>query len=96
MHIDVTLEDIRIIADMPEAKLRALEVYAYDMAANSWEVTFNDNPTGQQQSKMLNSEELAAILFLAVEGDEHPQSALLYPIAEKALEDINPVLRPIP
>ena len=44
----------------------------------------------------LTSEQLGAILFLAIAGDEHKLSRELYEIAEPAITGIPHNLRPVP
>ena len=85
LYLDLTLEDTRMIAENPSAA-----------QAGPWEVRLIDVPTGTEDRRTMSDQELVSILILAIAGDEHALADTCYPIAERALAGINPILRPIP
>ena len=82
LHIDMTLEDTRLIARG---------------GPDGWLVEFRDSLTGQMEESVCSSTQLAAILFLAVNnGEESAADALMYELAEPIVEGLEKGLRPIP
>jgi len=89
LHLDITAEDTRIVADRDSASA----------PSGKWWVTVSDNLTGKHISADFADNELAAIVGLLVGGDElgdDELSAKLYAIAEPLVCDWPRELRPIP
>jgi len=73
LHIDITLEDTRLIAT--------------HNGPDNWEVIMTDLPTGKQGVGQMTDLELHAMIALAVHPDGMPiGTAEYYAIAEPALE----------
>lgn len=82
-HIDVTLEDTRIIVTSINGETASMLLY--------------DNLSGQNQSLHLPYASALAVVQLALAGDECPSWDDIRSVAESALVDVvSRELRPIP
>jgi hypothetical protein len=85
LHIDMTLEDTRLIVDNNSGN-----------QVGPWSVRLIDNRTCEEAHREWTDTQLAAVMALAVAGDEHPQAETLYAEAELAVAGLPLNLRPIP
>ena len=85
LYLDLTLEDLRMVAENPSCA-----------QAGPWEVRFISAKDGAEDRRAMSAQELASILVLAIAGDEHALADACYPVAERAIEGLHRVLRPIP
>lgn len=87
LYIDTTLEDLRLISENPSC-----------VAEGPWQTRLVDQATGEARQLELASTQLAAIMFLAISGEEAPAPLVdaMYALAEPALQGLEPKFRPIP
>lgn len=82
----------------PDQQLRwfsesELSDWGFDSPAR---LVVTDLVSGAAQAKNCSEEQFAAIIFLAIVGDEHPQSAAMYEIAAPIADLFDKEFRPIP
>lgn len=85
LHLDVTLEDTRIIAAVDDN--------------SEWVGTIHDAHSGQSQAIKWSHTQMGAVLALGIGGDESftkRTTTELYEVAEDAIKELTPELRPIP
>lgn len=83
LHWDVTLEDLRIIADVTRLD-------------EPVKVSLSDNLTGKNESLEMNIEQFSAMLYLGAGGDELALSDKCYEIVGDMFDKLPTELRPIP
>jgi hypothetical protein len=81
MYLDLTLEDTRIRAEYVD---------------ESWSCCITDTMKGQEQWESWSNTQMAAVIALAIGGDETPFATACYEIAEGAVSELPNELRPIP
>jgi hypothetical protein len=83
LHIDVTLEDCRLIGD-------------YNNHNQMWSVKIVDGMTGEEKPVTWTGEQLSAVLALGIGGDDMSFSGQLYAVAEPLVVGWPNTFRPFP
>jgi len=83
---------IKICLVLEDTKLEAER----DNDTALWNGTSSDVLTGKKQDFSLTDDQMSAIVFLGMAGDEKPEAEALYRIAEPALKNWPIECRPIP
>ena len=84
LHIDMTFADTRLIAGFKE---------------DEWHVKIHDNLSGESAELRLSGDEMGAMAFLIIAGDDTAVAETLYGIVGKKIDHIRDLpanLRPIP
>lgn len=89
-HIDVTIEDCRIIAtELDRSKITDI--------AHPMSVRFIDVPTSQTIERILSLESVTAIVAYGLSGQDGDDYVVTYHQADSALpDDVPQICRPIP
>lgn len=82
LHVDITLEDTRLIADWRQD--------------GNWDATITDNVSGERRDFTWTPNQIAAVVALGIAGDECDLAPIAYPIAEPLFANIPKALRFIP